>query len=1309
MRGKSGFRKVRILILATGAVIISSIALAPQILSTSYAKDAFAKILSKKMNCSVQVQSLSLSWFASQHLYGITYNDLAGTLFMSCESIESSSSLWAILIKSQYGDIHIAAPHIKIKKDLHPPVKATQVSMQKGSMLTIPGWQELIAARFSKVEGTIKISSGCIDLTCPDIDPISIYDMESMIQLPNKQKDCSISLRASTEQNKQKGSVSFDGSVKDILSKDASCDIKGSVISFPIKVIDQISALFISGCKGFMEEMVGETLSMNLSGRLSQNNAFLDITASSSKLKIQLSTLSDGRAITLKNPADIQLSLSPKVLCTFAPMIDKLPIAALDLSARVSNLSIPIEETGIQWRALEVAAGITTAPLQIQGLERADYTIGGIELSISRPAQANDMQVGIYCPIKTKEGLSEINIEGTLPLLPSLSSDGHLLAHFNKIPTPLLNTLLNSSWASVILGEYVSGSAMLTQFASNTPWKLQLSTKTPTLAIEEAHILLGEKIELQTPCFIEANPSIELIKKLTTGLNVSLALPIKIEVNKMILPPSEPLQNLQLQATIKASEIQVQQLSHNSPYIFNAIESTISIDSLNQIDIGLKSNLINLNVSGLYDQNRMECGIRKGSSIKWQLTDQQLQHLMPAADRPYLTSPSNLVIDIEQATIPLEKGDLSNLKINANLFCQELLFENKDSSYQSSLQNTKLGIDMQADGANIKVIGSTTVIDKEQNKGMLSTEISTTISEPHTWAVRLQIKDIPTKALQMLSGKTSRLEHIIGNKINLRGDIQKDAAYQQMALELSTDNIQLQGNLSVANGVVSISGNPIKGSIKITPSSYLEIDRIITHQEPSTTYQLIKDSTFAFEVSQLQIPLGNKDSPAFDSLLSMMIKAGSMKGKISNDSLRLTTPSNKQAIHLKNMMMAIEKKSPDSPLELLLSTEAISANSKGSEQSGLLNAKGSITDLTEKDGRLDLSKISSSIDVQIHRMPSAVFDFFARSLGDCSSSFNAIFGPVLSVEGRIQLKNASGPISMNINSPGTRASINGSLSNGTLLLTEPIYAQVNMTPELSHFLLAGVNPLSITEIRAQHPITMEVDPKGFSIPLTDFEMSKVNIPNAKIELGQIGCKNEGNLNIALSLLKSVQLSQNNNLSLWFSPIDLHIKEGTVDVERTEILIAETFDIAIWGTIQPVKNKVDMVLGLTADCLSKAFSISNLPQDYVLQIPMTGTLQDVKINTGKATAKVAALLALKQADIAGGVAGGPAGALFGKFINKLGSLPLNDKGTPPAKHPFPWETGKVKKTPPAEPAQPKKRKAHIKQKDKPLKQALKIIR
>ena len=133
----------------------------------------------------------------------------------------------------------------------------------------------------------------------------------------------------------------------------------------------------------------------------------------------------------------------------------------------------------------------------------------------------------------------------------------------------------------------------------------------------------------------------------------------------------------------------------------------------------------------------------------------------------------------------------------------------------------------------------------------------------------------------------------------------------------------------------------------------------------------------------------------------------------------------------------------------------------------------------------------------------------------------------------------------------------------------------------------------------------------------------------------------------------------------------------------------------------VDDKVDMVLGLTPQTLKEAFGIKNLPEHYMLHIPLKGTTSDVKINTAKATAKIAALLAWQQKDIAGEIFGGPAGAIVGELLNNLGALPDKNSNSPPAKHPFPWEENK--------PQTNEKKTGALKGGEKPLKQLMKILR
>ncbi|MCX6989177.1 MAG: hypothetical protein NTZ52_06765 [Chlamydiae bacterium] len=93
MSPSSPFRKLTVIAITLTIGVISSAALIPTVISTRYGTEKLSQVLSHKMNCSLQIQSLSLSWFGSQNIYGISYSDNGESFFASCESITSTALL----------------------------------------------------------------------------------------------------------------------------------------------------------------------------------------------------------------------------------------------------------------------------------------------------------------------------------------------------------------------------------------------------------------------------------------------------------------------------------------------------------------------------------------------------------------------------------------------------------------------------------------------------------------------------------------------------------------------------------------------------------------------------------------------------------------------------------------------------------------------------------------------------------------------------------------------------------------------------------------------------------------------------------------------------------------------------------------------------------------------------------------------------------------------------------------------------------------------------------------------------------------
>lgn len=524
------------------------------------------------------------------------------------------------------------------------------------------------------------------------------------------------------------------------------------------------------------------------------------------------------------------------------------------------------------------------------------------------------------------------------------------------------------------------------------------------------------------------------------------------------------------------------------------------------------------------------------------------------------------------------------------------------------------------------------------------------------------------------------LSSVIGPSVDLHFQAEKSPQRQAVTVSAESAQMQLNGSFSLKQEQIRLE-KPLTAHLTVTPDGYAALDRWLTKEETSPF----------LPTEPIDLNLSLTQLKGSSSSLSQLQLAGSLQ----LTELSLQERQTKEVVGAKNLSLSFSKDAAEAPLIVNLKS---SVSYKGKE--GQISLDGRLTNFFSQTGAFDLTHLSTDLNAQLQQFPVLLCDLIARTRGNTNAPFTSLLGATTNATLMAKIQNMTGPVSLKLFSPTTQVNLVGELSSGVLTLNEPLFAQMKITKELSEYLIKEVNPLSISAVAAKNPMTLTIDPKGFSVPLFPLIMNQVYIPNGRLELGQVTCLNKGNLNLTLALLKQ-KFSNDKQINIWFAPIDFHIKTGICDVERTEVLVSDTFDIASWGSIDLAKRYVDMTLGLTASCLREAFGIKNLPANYVLQIPMKGPMDNVEMNTAAATTKVAMLLAWQHSDVLGGLGGGGVGALAGKFLGAIATLPDKDSKAPPAKHPFPWE----------EDAEPKKKTSggkEIDPEDPPLKQLWKIL-
>ncbi|MBX9744505.1 MAG: hypothetical protein K2X08_04770 [Chlamydiales bacterium] len=336
--------------------------------------------------------------------------------------------------------------------------------------------------------------------------------------------------------------------------------------------------------------------------------------------------------------------------------------------------------------------------------------------------------------------------------------------------------------------------------------------------------------------------------------------------------------------------------------------------------------------------------------------------------------------------------------------------------------------------------------------------------------------------------------------------------------------------------------------------------------------------------------------------------------------------------------------------------EGIHFSAKGSTQ--LQHQKGSFT----INGTLPNFPHSFSLQAKLSSIPSV----FCDQLLHTGSLLTQILGNSLSLQGSVDAQEDQGVFDFELDAPQCQTKVSASFDKQTIHLQKTLTASLTLTPSLSKMLTKKINPLFLTAIQANHPIYLQLFPENASFPYAPFQLDKVNLDKGSIDMGKVSLQNGPSLQSLLQFLQNNPLQHTQTMEAWFTPLDFQIQNGILKAGRVDLLLARSIHLCTWGKITLSNEKLRMYLGLPSDTLATSFKIANLPADYVLKIPVQGTISDPQLITGPAIAKITALSASQNLPL-------PKPAkIFSKVLQQAIIEVKNDPDVPPAKRPFPWE-------------------------------------
>ncbi len=165
-----------------------------------------------------------------------------------------------------------------------------------------------------------------------------------------------------------------------------------------------------------------------------------------------------------------------------------------------------------------------------------------------------------------------------------------------------------------------------------------------------------------------------------------------------------------------------------------------------------------------------------------------------------------------------------------------------------------------------------------------------------------------------------------------------------------------------------------------------------------------------------------------------------------------------------------------------------------------------------------------------------------------------------------------------------------------------------------------------------------------------FSLKSLEITHITIKLGKIMWQNFGTIKDLLSILQ-LKIRIDADIPLWFQDTPANLKGGILTIERTEFLVDNSYEFALWDKIDFDAKEFYLTFGIPRSTIQNVLDIRSLPKNYTIPMKFDGPFNNPTLHKSKALKTIGALLLLKQLPLS----------------------PIPSVAESPApRRPFPWE-------------------------------------
>lgn len=437
------------------------------------------------------------------------------------------------------------------------------------------------------------------------------------------------------------------------------------------------------------------------------------------------------------------------------------------------------------------------------------------------------------------------------------------------------------------------------------------------------------------------------------------------------------------------------------------------------------------------------------------------------------------------------------------------------------------------------------------------------------------------------------------------------------------------------------------------------------------TQKIFQTADFHLKLNEIPTTLlGEHSEKAFGKTVSLGVKGSSKNSQrvfLEIDSERIKAHKIEVAVNEKILSFDSLLKNPLSghvSIDKLILAEATVSDLKMpwqvdvQEKKGKAEISAKLAQQASFSGKVEVDGLTSRLYTQLQgtQIPTALIQ-----LATGQDFIEPLFGKTVDTDLLIDFDGKNGKGSIHVKGPQGLLRFKGNIHQGILTLTDPFYMETKPTRELGVNFLSQYVPTFKELVKGSHLLNIQIEKEGFSVPITSFDLSKIQIGQGTLNLSKLTFQNEGEIKNITRFLKS---TNTNEVSIWFTPQYFNVVDGILNLARTDMLIMDHYPVAVWGVVDLPNQKLNAGLGLSGYAIAQAFSLEGMEHEkIVLKVPIKGKIDNAKVDTTSVSAQVGSLLAKQQ--------GGPEGILLGAVLDIAHNSLTDGKIPSPTTNPLPW--------------------------------------